>query len=363
MNNVLSICIASYNKAEITYSHVKSILTCNSPEMEVVVVDNASPDDTVEQLHSIEDKRLRVIQNEDNIGGSKNLVKSLFAAEGKFCLYCNDRDIIFPEKLAAFIEFLKENPEVGGGHCVRNKIEGGGFIGTKGVDALLTINFRGEHPTGFFFRRELLDLIPKESVDKYTASEPYVPFPYENLLCEIICKGYTVGQYNEVLWYSTGEETHSKYVSGFVKIVKSGDRWFYPGNCLRRTIGNAEDTLRLCRENNIKLTEEELYRLYTHLIESQYRYGVFRYKEVYESPTLASHYAVKFKKVSRKELKACRQEMIQGFIHYVRGQNGPSIHEKYIKAALKNSDRRWIKYRIILFLLKVKRTLIREASR
>ena len=128
MAKVLSVCIASYNKSEITNSLVKNVLTCSNPEMEVVVVDNASPDDTIEQLGLIKDERLRVIRNEENIGGSRNLVKSLYAAQGKFCLYCNDRDIIYPEKLSSFIDFLKDNPSVGGGHCVRNKLNGGGVF-------------------------------------------------------------------------------------------------------------------------------------------------------------------------------------------------------------------------------------------
>ena len=128
MDKILSICIASYNKSELTNGLVKSILTCSSPEMEVVVVDNASTDDTVEQLNSIKDERLRVVKNEENLGGSRNLVKSLYTGKGKFCLYTNDRDIVFPEKLDGFISFLKDNPSFGGGHCVRNKVTGGGIL-------------------------------------------------------------------------------------------------------------------------------------------------------------------------------------------------------------------------------------------
>lgn len=240
---------------------------------------------------------------------------------------------------------------------------GGYFIYCKGVKALLTINFRGEHPTGFFFRRELLDQIPKDSVERYSASEPYTPFPYENLLCEIICKGYTVGQYNEVIWRSTGNETHNKYVSGFVKLEEKGDRWFYPGNCLRRTIGNTEDTLRLCQENNIKLTEEEKYRLYAHLVVNQYKYGVFRYKQTYETPSLAIHYAVNYHRVSRRELNLCRKEIRDGYIEYIRNKNG--VKEKYeqiVVTAINDSDKQWRRQRtigrVIAFLSRVKHTLM-----
>lgn len=366
MAKVLSVCIASYNKSELTNSLVKSILTCGNPEMEVVVVDNASPDDTMELLGKIKDARLRVICNDENIGGSRNLIKSLYAALGQYCLYINDRDILMPEKLEAFIDYLKTHNYLGGGHCVRNKIvEAGISIDHKGVEALLTINFRGEHPTGFFFKRSLLDEIPTESLEKYSASEPYTPFPYENVLCEIICKGYVVSQYNEVIWRSTGDETHNKYVSGFVKLKEKGDRWFYPSNCLRRTIGNTENTLRLCQENGIGLTDNEKYRLYAHLVVNQYKYGVFRYKQIFETPSLAVHYAVNCRKVNRKELSKCRREIRDGYIDYIRSINGENLkNEHLIITAINDLDKRWRRKKIVdnvlYYLSTVKKLFIRR---
>lgn len=209
----------------------------------------------------------------------------------------------------------------------------------------------------------MLNQIPQESVDRYAASEPYTPFPYENLLCEIISKGYTVGQYNEVIWRSTGDETHNKYVSGFVKLEEKGDRWFFPGNCIKRAIGNTEETLRLCKENNITLTEEERYQLYAHLIVNQYKYGVFRYKVTYETPSLASHYAVNCRKVGRKELNRCRHEIRDGYIDYIRSKEG--VNEQYehiITTAIGDSDKQWRRQRrigrVIAFLSKVKHTLM-----
>lgn len=152
-------------------------------------------------------------------------------------------------------------------------------------------------------------------------------------------------------------------MSGFVKIDEKGDRWFYPGNCLLRTIGNAEDTLRLCKENNLTLTEEEEYRLYAHLAINQYKYCVYRYKTIYETPSLAEHYAVNYRKVTSKELNKCRREFKDGFIAYVRQQNGENRQlEQHITAAIDKSDKQWRKQqtlgRVIRFLSKVKHALI-----
>lgn len=359
---ILSICIASYNKSDITTRLVKSILTCKSSELEVVAVDNASPDNTVELLNTINDDRLRVIQNKENIGGARNLIKSLFEAKSLFCLYVNDRDVVFPDQLDDFISFLKNHHNIGGGHCVRKIVQKGvDFIEHHGVEALLSINFKAAHPTGFFFRRELLDSIPQKSIDKYVDAMLFTPFPYENLLCEIICKGYSVVEYNRVIWRSTGNETHNKYVSGFVKIDKGGDRWFYPGNCLRRTIENVEDTLRLCKENGIVLSEIEKYKLYAHLLDHQYRLGVYRYKIIHETPTLATHYAVKCRKIDKDEVLKCRSEILDGYFEYIREKNGGyNRNEKYITDLISKVDKDKQERPFIDFLSRMKHFIVKK---
>ena len=326
MKPVLSVCIASYNKAEITSGLVKSILTNKNNELEVVVVDNASSDATISMLSSIDDDRLKIIKNEKNIGYGSNLVKSLFEASGDFCFYTNDRDIVFPEKLDEFIDFLKDNSEIGGGHCVRHLIKDKGkSVEYCGKEALWTINFRGEHPTGFFFKRLLLDQIPQKSVELYASYDRFFPFPYENFLCEIICRGYKVVQYNSVIWESTGNTTSKNYVSASDNLDVKEDRWFSPNNSMRRAIGNVEDTLRICQENGLVLTKEEKYKLYSHILIPQYVFGVYRYKVICETPFLAYHYKMACRKVSKEECAKNKQLIIDGFINYIRGSEGEDI--------------------------------------
>lgn len=319
MDKILSICIASYNKAEITTNLVKSLLTCDNPELEIVVVDNASTDDTIESLSKIRDERLRVKCNEKNIGGVPNMVEAWLAGQGQYGIYTNDRDVIYPEKLNDFISYLKSHPHVGGGQCVRNIIRNSPLsIEYQGKDAILNMAFRDEHPTGFFFKRELLDSIPKESLAKYTEPKGYSSFVWENILCEIICKGYVVVKYNNVIWHSTGATSSAKYISGSYKIEEASDRWFFPGNCLRRTIGNTDDILRLCKENSIELNIEERYQLYAHLLVPEYTFAVYRYKVIYESRIQAYHYKVRNRKVGREEMDKCRSDILNGYINYVR---------------------------------------------
>lgn len=77
---VLSICIASYNKAGFTGKLVNTILGgCSNDKLNVVVVDNASTDDTVEKLSTITDSRFSLIRNDKNIGGAANMVRAIYS--------------------------------------------------------------------------------------------------------------------------------------------------------------------------------------------------------------------------------------------------------------------------------------------
>jgi GT2 family glycosyltransferase len=103
----VSVIIVAYNKAQFTAAAVHSVLTLSDYEnLEVIVVDNASADDTQSVLRQFaEDKRFRMIRLEENAGfaGGNNI--GMKAATGDvFILLNNDtfvtkgwvRDLIRP---------------------------------------------------------------------------------------------------------------------------------------------------------------------------------------------------------------------------------------------------------------------------
>ena len=63
MEIFLSICIPTFNRAEIVYRTVKKCLEYNSDKIEVVVSDNCSDDNTEELLMKIDDKRFKYFKN------------------------------------------------------------------------------------------------------------------------------------------------------------------------------------------------------------------------------------------------------------------------------------------------------------
>lgn len=105
---ILSFCIPTYNRVDVVARTVKSILKYPGDDIEVVVSDNCSTDDTVKKLREIHDNRLRIFSNESNLGFEKNVFKSFEYSSGEFCFYLNDREIVFIEKIDNLKKLLYE---------------------------------------------------------------------------------------------------------------------------------------------------------------------------------------------------------------------------------------------------------------
>lgn len=105
----ISFCIPTYNRAHIVEGCVKEILKCNEQDIEVVVCDNCSEDNTLELLNKINDKRLKIYTNEENMGYNYNLIKVCDVAVGEYLFLLSDEDRIMYEKIKDLKDFLNRN--------------------------------------------------------------------------------------------------------------------------------------------------------------------------------------------------------------------------------------------------------------
>lgn len=165
---ILSICIPTYNRINQLEELVKSLLEVQSDDFEIVITNNCSTDDTLKMLSGIKDKRLVVYTNEKPEPAYYNMVLSIFNASGKYALYCNDRDVIFAERLISFIDFLK-NHEYSYLHIAKCYGNPSYKLSEyeKGFDSLIHQSY-SEHPTGMVFNVILLKAhLQKENYLKY----------------------------------------------------------------------------------------------------------------------------------------------------------------------------------------------------
>lgn len=100
---LITIGIPTWNRSHYVLDAVQSCLKQTYHNLEIIVSDNASTDDTWEKLSSIEDSRLCLIRQSSNLGGAANFNTCLHNARGELFLLLCDDDLLEPtaiEKLS-----------------------------------------------------------------------------------------------------------------------------------------------------------------------------------------------------------------------------------------------------------------------
>lgn len=107
-----SIVVPAYNAAATIGETLESLLAQTHPDFEIVVVDDGTPDHTLDVVARYSDPRIRVVrQTNRGLAGARN--GGLLAARGAFVGFCDADDLWEPQKLAAHIRHLDANPDVG----------------------------------------------------------------------------------------------------------------------------------------------------------------------------------------------------------------------------------------------------------
>ncbi|HEX5326031.1 MAG TPA: glycosyltransferase [Acetobacteraceae bacterium] len=104
--------MTTYNGAATVGDSIAGVLAQTMTDFELVVVDDASTDATPDILASIDDRRVRVIRAERNLGvtGARNL--GFAACRGEYIAAHDHDDISQPERLARQVALLDVTPEV-----------------------------------------------------------------------------------------------------------------------------------------------------------------------------------------------------------------------------------------------------------
>ncbi|HMH18380.1 MAG TPA: glycosyltransferase family 2 protein [Burkholderiales bacterium] len=94
----LSICIATYKRAAFVAETLASIIDQLTPEVELIVVDGASPDDTSEVVAGVAVRwpALRYYREKENSGVDGDYDKAVGYAEGEYCWLMTDDDVLAP---------------------------------------------------------------------------------------------------------------------------------------------------------------------------------------------------------------------------------------------------------------------------
>jgi abequosyltransferase len=121
---LISLCIPTYNRAALLNESLRAIvaqwdsdLTAEQREgVEIVISDNASPDETLEMVVGIGAEypglRLNVFSQSENKGFDANIWTVIRRAQGTYVYVVSDDDILLPGGLAKIVALIRDYPDV-----------------------------------------------------------------------------------------------------------------------------------------------------------------------------------------------------------------------------------------------------------
>ncbi|MBU1878599.1 MAG: glycosyltransferase [Chloroflexi bacterium] len=121
-------CIPSYNAARTISETIQSVLDSTYADLEIIVNDDASTDETPVVVAACcdADARVRLYRNESNVGPARNWNRALKRATGEFVGLLNHDDLYGPFWLARAVHVLDKHPHIGWVMSAYRVIDGAG---------------------------------------------------------------------------------------------------------------------------------------------------------------------------------------------------------------------------------------------
>ncbi len=111
---LVSILMTAYNREIFLAEAIESVLASTYQNLEIIIVDDASKDNTVKVAKTFanKDARIKLFVNEKNLGDYPNRNKAASYATGEYIMIVDSDDIIFKDSIAKCISLMKQHPDV-----------------------------------------------------------------------------------------------------------------------------------------------------------------------------------------------------------------------------------------------------------
>lgn len=109
IDGLVSVIMPSWNTGKFIAESIQSVIDQTYKNWELLIVDDCSTDNTDEVVSSFNDKRIKYLKNETNLGAALTRNRALREAQGEWIAFLDSDDLWAPEKLEKMIKFMKEN--------------------------------------------------------------------------------------------------------------------------------------------------------------------------------------------------------------------------------------------------------------
>ena len=108
----ISVLMPVYNGSKYLDEAIKSILNQTFQNLEFIIIDDGSTDDSLKNIKSYNDNRIRLIGNKENRGQSKALNKGINLARGTYIARVDQDDISRSDRLEKQLEFMERYSDI-----------------------------------------------------------------------------------------------------------------------------------------------------------------------------------------------------------------------------------------------------------
>ncbi len=110
---LVSVIIASYNHGAFVEASIASVLAQTYPNVELLVVDDGSQDDSVARISCLQQRHGFDFSVQSNKGLSRTLNETIARARGELIAPFGSDDVMLPTRLALQVRHMRNKPEVG----------------------------------------------------------------------------------------------------------------------------------------------------------------------------------------------------------------------------------------------------------
>lgn len=104
---LVSVIIPSYNRAGKIINSAQSVLNQTYKNLELIIVDDGSTDNTSEKVSALDDIRVRYIQLPTNLGACAARNRGINEAKGEYVAFQDSDDVWLPNKIELQIRYLE----------------------------------------------------------------------------------------------------------------------------------------------------------------------------------------------------------------------------------------------------------------
>lgn len=108
----VSVVMSTYNDGKYINKAVSSILNQTFSDLELIIVNDASTDNTLELLSKINDPRVIVISNEENSGLAYSLNRGFSIARGEYIARMDSDDISLPDRIWKQYNYMEKHKDI-----------------------------------------------------------------------------------------------------------------------------------------------------------------------------------------------------------------------------------------------------------